>query len=225
RVDEVELVLLDRAVPTGADRDWLRHVVDSLAPVRLATLMRTARGAAELPRWRYGFTAAEATELGTVAGVVRLLVCSSDRPSLPTGIGPVDLVHALRAGEVLADVVEEFVEARRAGHRFLVDGLVELDRTLDVRPGLLDRIGNPTPYHHALAVLNSALHGPVRISRDGDRYRVVRADGRRLVVDLCREPDGGAARPAGAADEVVDLSDAMTCRPSECAGPWLELSA
>lgn len=225
RVDEVELVLLDRSAPTDADRAWLRQATGSLPPIRLATLMRTARGSAELPRWRYGFTVDEVAGLGDVAGVARLLVCSATgHPSLPAGAGPVDLVHGLRAEEPLADLVEAFVEARRAGHRLLVDGLVELDRTLDVRPGLLDRIGNPTPYHHALAVLNSALHGPVNVTREDGRYLVVRDDGRRLVVDL-RRAGRGAPLPPGAPDEVIDLSDAMTCRPRDCAGPWVELTA
>lgn len=231
-VDAVELMLLDRAAPTPADRAWLETfaATGSPVPLHLGTLMRTRSGTAELPRWRYGFTWPEVAALPLLPGITRLLVSSSARPHgsddaepiRPTEATlPVTLVHPLRPDEPLADLVEAFVESRRAGHRFLVDGLDELDRTLDVRPGLVDRIGNPTPAHHALAVLNPTLHGPVDITREADRYTVHRA-GRRFVIDLRRTDE---PPPRDAPAEVVDLADAMTSRPEECSGPWLEWSS
>jgi hypothetical protein len=45
--------------------------------------------------------------------------------------------------------------------RIHLDTLVELDRTMDVRGGLLNRMCNPRPSFRVIQVLNSVLHGQV----------------------------------------------------------------
>ena len=47
------------------------------------------------------------------------------------------------------------------GVRIHLDTLVELDRTMDVRGGLLNRMCNPRPSFRVVQALNSVLHGRV----------------------------------------------------------------
>ena len=132
----------------------------------------------------------------------------------------VDVAFALtgRVGE--AELAEAFVLARRdRSCRFFVDGLTELDRTLDLAPGLLDRRSNPRPAFHTLAILNAVRHGAgsVTITRDGDRFLVRRPD-LEAVIDL--GGDTSQSRPA----EAILLGAGVTGRPGADGGPWVALN-
>lgn len=238
-VDEVELVLLDRTVPTSAE---LAAVADAGWPLVWSTLVRKHRGTAELPRWRYGLTVDEALALdaalaaagrsrdrvlvnGGEAGPSRGSGAGQSTVSGPAPTGAADPVAAVldRVGSAQwacvsgADVVVpigdvgalagSFLAACAAGPgRFFVDGLTQLDRTLDVSDGLLDRAANPQPGFHVLRTLNSLLHGaePARVERLADGFRVTRGSLRGEVV-----PAGSAAlakRADAGGVQLIDLA-------------------
>ena len=47
--------------------------------------------------------------------------------------------------------------SERDSMRLFLDPFVDLDRTNDLHPGLLDRLGNPHPLFHVVACLNTLL--------------------------------------------------------------------
>lgn len=83
------------------------------------------------------------------------------------------------------------------GVRVFVDTLVELDRTMDMRGGLLTRMCNPRPSFRVLQTLNTVLHGRVvagqvaeaRRTRFGVSARTESGDALLLVVPGV-DPDG-----------------------------------
>lgn len=76
------------------------------------------------------------------------------------------------------------------GARVHVDTLIELDRTMDVRGGLLDRMCNPQAAFRVLQTLNTVLHGRVvggrvaRVSRAPYGVRAMLEDGGELFLVL-----------------------------------------
>jgi hypothetical protein len=83
------------------------------------------------------------------------------------------------------------------GVRIFVDTLVELDRTMDMRGGLLTRMCNPRPSFRVLQTLNTVVHGRVvagqvtdtRRTRFGVTAKTGRGDALLLVVPGI-DPDG-----------------------------------
>ena len=94
-----------------------------------------------------------------------------------------------------------FAAAQTPGSRLYVDPLIDLDRTMDVRHGLLDPLCNPRPAFHALRCLNALLHfhrdhtfTPASAVAEGIRLLRLDAPTVSLVLLLTREtssiPDG-----------------------------------
>lgn len=79
----------------------------------------------------------------------------------PAAIGTLDWIVELPStstGQWLNRAAEAlFALAARPGSRLFVEPFVELDRTMDVAEGLLDRLCNPTPVFHLLRNLNTLL--------------------------------------------------------------------
>lgn len=82
--------------------------------------------------------------------------------SLPS-IGAIDWAIEFGDGDTagqLARAVEGLSSiAAHEGARLFLEPLVDLDRTMDTPPGLLDRLCNPRPVFHALRTLNTILFG------------------------------------------------------------------
>lgn len=243
-VDEIEVVLLDRTTPTMTD-------IGELAAVRpgrrllLSTLTRRTKAAAELPRWRYGLTIGEASELDGVLSAnrvqdLRLLICLDhlDEPGQVIefmrrhawrSVDGVDVVTAVRGAGVdeAGRLTESFLTACAGGSiRFFVDGLTELDRTLDLSAGLLDRACNPRPSFHALRILNSLVHGEqvATINREDGEFRVTRGD-LSAVISISGERPGDISDVREQAD-VISLADGLVLVSgprTEAPGPlmWL----
>lgn len=224
-VDDLELVLLGRTHLTTRECEWLAGLRPSGAVV-LSTMMRRENPAGELPRWRYGFTPEEAVALDEMlAGVqpraLRVLVeaggpqgvraCRELAAAHPwRSVRAVDTVLALDPDpSAVAGLGEALLEASvDAGGRIFVDGLTELDRTLNLSPGLLDRQCNPQPAFHTLRVLNSLVHAVpgVRVERSDAGYAVHRP-GLESVVELAPDP---ARRTAADGAVTIRLVDGMT---------------
>lgn len=174
-VDEIELVLLGRGTPTSAELAALDN--DERALI-FSTLMRKPRGTAELPRWRYGLHLDEAAQLDAVLvaggrrGRALLDGTGTDPESVKaraqawTALVGCDLIVPAggSAGSDPGRIADAFLRSCAAGvGRFFVDGLSELDRTLDTSSGLLDRAWNPRPaFHTAVAQLAPPRIRPAR---------------------------------------------------------------
>jgi predicted phosphodiesterase len=91
------------------------------------------------------------------------------------------------------------------GVRIFVDTLVELDRTMDMRGGLLNRMCNPRPSFRVLQTLNTVVHGRVVAGAVTDTRRTrfgvsaTTPDGNLLLVMPGIDPGGR-----------VDLDEALT---------------
>lgn len=237
-VDEIELVLVNRPAPTATEFGELTEALGGRDLI-VSTMARRVKGGAELPRWQYGFTTDDIPELDRdlrTAGLddSRVLVSVRDvddvhvagefaATSSLTAITAVDLVAQVEGpdAEAAGNLAELFLAScERPSGRFLVDGLSELDRTLDLSAGLLDRAWNPRPAFHTLRILNSLVHGGTDgiVTRQGDGFRV-----RRTGVDgLVRLGRLGADAASEDAEIVVDLCRgvAVADRPE---GPTLLL--
>lgn len=79
--------------------------------------------------------------------------------SMP-GVSGVDLILPLPDSEavwgaVLARALSAAFQVQ--GIRLFLDPYIDLDRTNDYRPGILDRLGNPKPVYHTVRSLNTLL--------------------------------------------------------------------
>jgi hypothetical protein len=237
-VDAVELVLLDR-VTVGAEEVRTVQRVAQSWPVRLSTMVRSHHAAAELPRWRYGFAAEDLPGIAQLLDVslpVRIVLHAPDAATVQRAMSQaagsnipataVDLIapagkDPLTAARELADLFLTACEAGVGG--FLVDGLIELDRTLDLSAGLLDRACNPQPAFHALRILNSLVHagGPATITRDPAGFRV---DRDRLTATIATSGSSPLPDTVDPAADVIDLATGSTVTaPDHPAGPWMIL--
>lgn len=221
-VDEIELMLLDRSLPDPAELG----VLDAAAarrPVVISALRRQFRRGAELPRWRYGLAVAEVAALdrcldGAGRTGSRVLVAAGDVDDVlaagefvaGTGlaaIAAVDLVAPVGGPGTAsaARLAEMFLVASgQPTDRFIVDGLSELDRTLDLSAGLLDRSWNPRPTFHTLRVLNSVLYGGAAgtVTRREDGFRIPRPGGDAVVLLAA----SAAGPPADSDADLIDLT-------------------
>jgi hypothetical protein len=195
-VDEVELALLDRAVISPAERQIVAELASVGRPIILSTLMRHHGEGAELPRWRYGFTRDEMTALDGMfeddpdtPGPARIVANAPDIDTIRQIVAararwPADIVATVRGDddEAASLLAAQFLECCASDGRFLVDPFGELDRTLDVSPGLLDRQCNPRPAFHTLRILNSLVANPdCHVTEAGGRYQI-RRTGHAAVV-------------------------------------------
>jgi hypothetical protein len=206
-----------------------------VAPVTLATLLpREIVAGKQHARTRIGYHPDELealdgylAERGATVGRVLCRVNAGDDPW--AAIGELDaLPHLANIGAVDwavefldADTDNQTPRASRAvlavachpGTRLFFEPLVDLDRTMDTPPGLLDRLCNPRPVFHAVRTLNTVL-----FSDPAGWERVVAADGapalRRGGEHVSLSP--GVTTSDGAR-EVLDL-EAATIRTAEVAG-------
>jgi len=100
---------------------------------------------------------------------------------------------APRNGLLAAEAL--FAVTLTPGARLYLDPLIDLDRTMDVRHGLLDTLCNPRPLFHALRCLNALLHEfrDAELSsndRQADRLRILQltSDDLSLSLLLPEEP-------------------------------------
>jgi predicted phosphodiesterase len=168
------------------------------------------------PRGRLGFHTDELSDLEGVladAGVaLQRCLCVVDStdpwtsiaklPEPSADIRGVDIIYALdgapepdRAWQLTRAIAAAAV--RESTHLFL-DPFVDLDRTNDLRPGLLDRLGNPHPLFHVAACLNTLLFaeaGWTVTDAGPNRVTLAQDDGRSLrlgnAVDAIGDPSGG----------------------------------
>jgi hypothetical protein len=149
-------------------------------PLALSTVIPGARiPGKQHPRTRFGYRLAELAELDQRLEEsktrVDAVLCRLDGGNGPWAvarslsrliplrqIGRVDWLltlpglrdadHSLLAAEAL------FAVFLSPGSRLYVDPLIDLDRTMDVRHGLLDPLCNPRSPFHVLRCLNTILH-------------------------------------------------------------------
>ena len=179
-MDTLEVQLPGQTLPSETCLDavaWVarEHAVAlSLAPV----LPREAVSGKQLRRTRTGYRRAElAPLLGRRLAerdqrIDRVLCRAGPSKSpwrriaevhpagLPAQIGAVDWAVDLPAGEPghTARAVEAvFAAALAPGGRVFLEPLIDLDRTMDVSHGLLDRLCNPRPAFHAVRRANTVL--------------------------------------------------------------------
>jgi hypothetical protein len=105
----------------------------------------------------------------------------------------------------------------RSTGRVWVDGLTELDRTLDTAAGLLDRACNPRPAFHVTRLLSSVVQvdagAVVELSVDGQRAHV-RSTRFQAVVQASGPAAGGGVLVNLATGLTVGPDDAPTNQPS-----------
>lgn len=207
-VDEVELVLLDRA---WLAQDESAAIAGWRWPLLLNCLTKAPKGEAELPRWKSGFGADEADALDRSLAAAgrsgdRVLLAGRARPGDPGGwasLAGVD--HVLAAPGTEASGLSDFASgllcllAGRVG-RVWVDGLTELDRTLVTATGLLDRACNPQPGFHVTRLVSSAIQA------DPGAVVELGAEGRRAWVSADRfQAFLDTAGPVEGEGELIDL--------------------
>jgi hypothetical protein len=202
-IDQAEIVLPGATVPPTAFLDHLKALRTSALPIALSTAQRGEAGAGQYHgRTRVGFLPPEIAELAQSlrahgAGVDRVICRLSDddlwgaveavRHGLDGWadvIGGVDFLFDMhseddaRNAAVMAEAIAAV--ATVPGAMITIGPLVDLDRSMDVGHGLIDRVSNPRSPLHVARCLNSLLFSspePARLTGIGQ------AEGQR-VIDL-----------------------------------------
>lgn len=144
------------------------------------------------------FTAISTEAIGALDLVLPLLP-----PSSYTAESAWHLVTALAAVAVRTDC-----------HLFL-DPYVDLDRTNDLREGLLDRLGNPRPLFHVIRVLNTLLFSAdqrwsAAVDADPSSGRLQLTAGSTRLT-LLRDAEAGAASAEVFPATLYDLTAGTSC--------------
>jgi len=179
--DSVQVDILGGVVPHPSLADELAGWKTAVGlPVTLSCVVpgRTVAGK-QHNRAQVGFGSADLLGLGEwlerhnrtiervlcrvdVAGDAKPIVEQMAKAVRPGAIGVLDWVVELPAsstGRRLNGAAETlFAAASQPGSRLFFEPFVELDRTMDVGEGLLDRLCNPTPVFHLLRHLNTLLY-------------------------------------------------------------------
>ena len=96
-----------------------------------------------------------------MTGKAGTIAAQSSETELPGTVGGLDWIAELPPSssvQRLNGAAEAlFALAARPGSRLFIEPFIELDRTMDVAEGLLDRLCNPTPVFHLLRNLNTLL--------------------------------------------------------------------
>ena len=186
-VETVEVQLPGVTLPSERCVAVLRRLAESGVAVSLAPVLpKEMVPGKQLRRTRIGYRLEELAALGTHLGtlgaradrvVVRIAgvespwdtVRAAVSGGLPPQIGAVDWLvdlpadeewrHTSRAAEAA------FAAALNAGCRLFLEPLIDLDRTMDVSHGLLDRRCNPRPAFHAVRCANTILFAGVEAGR------------------------------------------------------------
>lgn len=177
-LDTVELQLPGALHPTPATLAIARHIQHDLGlAVSLATILPNQLvPGKQLRRTRVGYLPEELAALDhhlAAAGVhVDRVLCRREASGDPTAqIAPVDgPFQALGAIDWAFDPAtgDESIQTERVAQalwaiaampeaRLYIEPFLDLDRTMDVGLGLLDRQSNPRPAFHALRCLNTCL--------------------------------------------------------------------
>jgi hypothetical protein len=181
-LDGVEIQLPNALVPDDTCLAAIAEVRRELSlPVSLAPLLPHEHvPGKQHARTRIGYHQDELAALDQrlrEAGTrVDRVLCRVDAAEHPADAMPIqgDVASLTRIGAI--DWAVEFAEGDRApqtsratsalaivasqpGARLYLEPFIDLDRTMDAPPGLLDRLCNPNPVFHALRTLNSVLFG------------------------------------------------------------------
>lgn len=181
-LDAVEVQVPGTLTPGRECLEDITRCAQQLAlPVTVAPLLASERVRGKFhPRTRIGYRKNEISDVNGYlreqgVSVGRVLCCLDGAESpwdsvqeftklLPLShIGSLDFVFGLSGDELTVQVnrtIESvFAAALLPGCRMFLDPLIELDRTSDTSPGLLDRLSNPGPAFHAVRCLNTLLFG------------------------------------------------------------------
>lgn len=182
-LDGVEIQLPGALLPDDACLEAIDRCRD-IAPVTLSPLLpREIVPGKQHARTRFGYHLDELDDLersleARDAAVDRVLcrvdatedpwdaiVPTHDRPA-STRIGAIDwaveFADADPAGQSPRGSAAMMAIACLPGSRLYLEPLVDLDRTMDAPPGLLDRLCNPRPVFHAVRTINTVLFSQPR---------------------------------------------------------------
>jgi hypothetical protein len=179
-LDGVELQILGTPRPASKMLEDMHHTKENLAiPITLSTvILRERIFGKQHNRPRFGYRPGELTELNhmlSVKGIrVDRVLCRVDPDTCPwemirhapastslSQIGTMDWILELPTTNMdlqngrAADAV--FSSALCRESRIFIEPLVDLDRTMDVAHGLLDRLCNPRPAFDVVRCLNTVL--------------------------------------------------------------------
>jgi len=241
--DIVELQTPGLVLPDAVIIDALRATGDVCGSgLSLAPLLPHERVPGRYhPRGRLGFRRDELVELDGVlakAGVVlQRALCVLDgvdpwtaitRLPGPTAciagldiIYPLDLVEEKdRAWQLTRAIV---AVSERDSMRLFLDPFVDLDRTNDPHPGLLDRLGNPHPLFHVVACLNTLLFADMAwsVTEIGENEVTLISD--RRYLRIFRDGESVVECPAGTACYHLETGTRLS-RCGSAAGPVALLS-
>ena len=230
-LDGIEIQLPSALHPDAACLDAMSRCA-AVAPVTLAPLLpKEIVPGKQHARTRIGYHLDELTALDRFLGDHRARVdrvlCRVDAGQEPwqtiqamtdladlEHIGAIDWAVEFGDGDI-ANQTPRAVSALSAvatqeDIRLYLEPLVDLDRTMDTPPGLLDRLCNPRPVFHALRTLNTVLFSapgvwdavPSPVDGYGDAMALQRGDARLAVM-------WGSDTHAGAeATHLIDLESA-----------------
>ncbi len=207
--DILELQMPGRIQPDAAILEALRALRTTCdVGLSLAPLLPHERLPGRYhPRGRLGFRPAELIELGrtlTEGGLLlqrALCVLEGADPwtavfelTEPDAIEGLDVVYNLdavkqddRAWQLTRALAGLAV---RESVRMFLDPYVDLDRTNDLRAGLLDRLGNPHPLFHVAGVLNTLLFSQTNWQvTSAENAEIVLTSGSGRQLRLIRDPD------------------------------------
>jgi hypothetical protein len=178
-VDTIEVQVAGSTLPLEDCLRQLRHVAELGRPVSLATILaRETVAGKQHPRTRVGYRAAELSDLdrhlGRAGVTIDRVLCRADSSVPPwesmRHLNDLSALENIRAIDWVVDLpgLDDRTGSNRAAEavfasallphtRVFLDPFLDLDRTMDVAHGLLDRQCNPRPAFHAARCLNSIL--------------------------------------------------------------------
>ena len=145
----------------------------------------------------------------------------TSRLSIGDIIYPLDLVEEKdRAWQLTRAIV---AVSERDSMRLFLDPFVDLDRTNDLHPGLLDRLGNPHPLFHVVACLNTLLFADMAWSVTGMSESEITLISDRRFLRIFRDGESVVECPAGTAYYHLETGTRLS-RCGSAAGPVALLS-
>ncbi len=206
---------------------WAERLQNGPRPLSLAPVVTARAAGKQHPRTRIGYRPAELPALDQGLQQSGLdcaaALCRIDRDASPwdatlalRGLGPpnrierIDLLFELPGRDDNANALQTaealFAALLLPSARLYVEPLVDLDRTMDARHGLLDNLCNPRPSFEVLRCLNAALQ-PFRgawfepHALEAPGLRILRLQSGEVGLALVL-PEGKKFLPAGLFEEV-----------------------
>lgn len=262
---DVEIQLAGCRVPDGPALDWLHFIARNCPALRITVtpvLPGERLPGKQHPRTRTGFLPEELTALDRVLVDADLQIaaalCRLDMPrpwSCALQLAQLPGLQAVQGVQGLvslpgcnASVNTRLAAEARVAIMLLdnaclwIEPLVDLDRTMDVRYGLLDTLCNPRPTFHALrcahALLKAREHVCQRPWSSAELGKASEPEILALTNHQCRLglllPRPGTSAPVRLPPEQLEGAD-MVCElatgrcvdpdsPGQCTGPLLALS-